>query len=93
VPKWEDKETTLAELKARVAKTIDYVKSFKASEIDGSESRDVTLPIGGQPTTMKGQDYLVNHVLPNFYFHATTTYALLRHAGVNIGKRDFLNRA
>lgn len=93
VPKYEDTEKSIAELKARIAKVTAYVQGFKAADIDGSESRDVTLPIGGQPMTFKGQDYLVNFALPNFYFHATTAYAILRHCGVNIGKRDFLARA
>jgi hypothetical protein len=92
-PKYEDTETTIAALKARIAKTVAFVKSFKPDAIDGSEARDVTIPIGGQPTTFKGQDYLVGFALPNFYFHATTAYAILRHCGVGIGKRDFLGRS
>lgn len=92
VPKYEDTEKTIAELKARIAKTIAYVRSFKPSAIDGSEERAITIPIAGQPTTFKGLDYLVNQALPNFYFHATAAYAILRHCGVNIGKRDFLGR-
>jgi len=93
VPKYEDTETTLAELKARIAKTIAFVQSIEPAALDGSEIRDVTLPIAGRPTTFKGRDYLVNFALPNFYFHATTAYAILRHCGLNIGKRDFLGRA
>lgn len=92
VPKYEDNETTIDQLKARIAKTIDYVKTFKSEQIDGSEAREITLPIGGQPMTFKGQDYLVAFALPNFYFHATAAYAILRHNGVDVGKRDFLNR-
>jgi uncharacterized protein len=92
VPKYEDTEKTFAELKARIAKVTTYVQGFKAADLDGSETRDVTLPIGGQPMTFKGQDYLINFALPNFYFHATTAYAILRHCGVSIGKRDFLAR-
>jgi len=90
VPSWEDKETTLADLKACIARTIDYVKSIKDSEIDGSEDRDINLTIGGQPLKLKGQAYLVHMALPNFYFHVTAAYAILRHAGVEIGKRDFM---
>ena len=93
VPKYEDTEKTIPELKARIAKVTAYVQGFKPADLDGSETRDVTLPIGGQPMTFKGQDYLVNFALPNFYFHATAAYAILRHCGVNIGKRDFLARA
>jgi uncharacterized protein len=89
-PKWEDTEASFDELKARVAKTIDYVKSFSAAQIDGSEERDITLPLGGKPMTFKGQRYLINFALPNFYFHATTAYDILRHNGVDVGKRDFL---
>jgi uncharacterized protein len=92
VPKYEDTEKTIAELKARIAKVTAYVQSFKPSDLDGSETRDVTFPVGGQPMTFKGADYLVNYALPNFYFHATTAYAILRHCGVGIGKRDFLAR-
>ncbi|MFI4986580.1 MAG: DUF1993 family protein [Alphaproteobacteria bacterium] len=93
VPKYEDSEKTLAELKARIAKTVAYVQGFKPGAIDGSETRAITIPMGGQPTTFTGQDYLVTFALPNFYFHATTAYAILRHCGVNIGKRDFLGRS
>jgi hypothetical protein len=93
VPKYEDTEKTIPELKARIAKVTGYVQGFKPGDLEGSESRDVTLPIGGQPMTFKGQDYLVNFALPNFYFHATAAYAILRHCGVNVGKRDFLARS
>ena len=91
--KYEDTEATLPELKARIAKTVAYVKSFKPEAIDGSEAREITFPVGGKPTTFKGQDYLVNFALPNFYFHATTAYAILRHCGVPIGKGNFLGRS
>lgn len=90
-PKYEDTEKTIGELKARIAKTIAFVESFKPAAIDGSEGREITIPVGGQPKTFKGQDYLVNFALPNFYFHATAAYAILRHCGVKLGKRDFLN--
>jgi hypothetical protein len=93
VPKWEDNEKTLGELKARIARTIDHVKSIKDAEIDGSEERDISLTVGGQPMSFKGQTYLVNFALPNFYFHVTTAYAILRHAGLAIGKRDFMGQA
>ncbi len=90
IPKYEDVETTIPELRARIAKVTAFVNGFVPADLDGAESRDVTLPIGGQPPTFKGQDYLVNFALPNFYFHATTAYAILRHCGVAIGKRDFM---
>ncbi len=89
-PKFPDEEKTIDDLKARIAKTIDFVKGVKPAGIDGSEDRAIAIPIGGQTYNFKGQGYLVNMVLPNFYFHATTAYAILRHCGVEVGKRDFL---
>ena len=74
-------------------KTLDFVQSLKPAQIDGSEGREITIPIGGQPRAFTGQSYLVDFALPNFYFHATTAYAILRHAGVELGKRDFLGWA
>ena len=90
VPKWDDTEASLDDLRARIRRTVDYVQSFPASQIDGTETREITLPMRSGPVTYSGQDYLTQFVLPNVYFHATTTYTLLRHAGVEIGKRDFL---
>jgi uncharacterized protein len=91
VPKWEDNETTLLDVRDRVRKTLDYVQSFSAAQIDGTEEKAIVLPMRvGDPLHFTGENYLKHFVLPNFYFHATTTYALLRHAGVDIGKRDFL---
>jgi len=90
VPKFEDTESTLEELKARIAKTLSFIKSVSAGEIDGSEEKDVTLTIGGQPRTLKGQRYLLHNALPNFFFHVTTAYDILRHKGVEVGKRDYL---
>ena len=93
-PKFPDEEKSFEELKARIARTIDYVKGFKPADIDGTAEKDVTFPIGPQQTmTLKGAPYLVGFALPNFYFHATTAYDILRHAGVELGKRDFLGRA
>jgi uncharacterized protein len=89
-PKYEDNESTIDELKARIAKTIAFVSSVPASEIDGSEERDVTITVGGQPRTMKGQHYLFHNALPNFFFHVTTAYDILRHKGVEVGKRDYM---
>ena len=93
-PKFPDEEKTIAELKARIAKTLDYVKSVTPAQIDSAVDKDVTFPIGPQQTmTLKGSDYLVGFALPNFYFHAATAYDIFRHAGIEIGKRDFLGRA
>jgi hypothetical protein len=89
-PKYEDTESTFEELKARIAKTIDFVTSVPAAEIDGSEEKDLTLTIGGQPRTMRGQHYLFHNMLPNFFFHVTTAYDILRHKGVEVGKRDYM---
>ena len=93
-PKFPDEEKSFDDLKARIAKTLDYMKSVKAEAIDGAEEKDITFPIGPEnKMTLKGAPYLVGFALPNFYFHATTAYDILRHAGVEIGKRDFLGRA
>jgi len=90
VPKYADEEQTFAELKARIAKTVKFVEGFKPKDIDGSETRDITLAVGGQEMRFKGEPYLVHFALPNFYFHATTAYDILRRCGVAIGKRDFI---
>jgi hypothetical protein len=90
VPKYADEETSFADLRARIARTIDFVRSFEPSDIDGSEDRDITNTAGGREMRSKGQQYLVNFVLPNFYFHVTTAYDILRHCGLPIGKRDFI---
>lgn len=90
VPKYADDEKTFAEIKARIAKTVKFVEGFSPKDIEGSEGRDITLPVGGQDMHFKGEPYLVHFALPNFYFHATTAYAILRRCGVDIGKRDFL---
>jgi hypothetical protein len=89
-PKYEDNETSIDQLKARVARTVDFIKEFKPAQIDGSEERDINLVLGGQPRDFKGEDYLVGLALPNFYFHVTTAYAILRHNGVELGKGDYL---
>ena len=90
IPKHEDTEQTFADLKARIAKTVEFIRSVPAREIDGSEDRAVTLKLRGQDTTFKGADFLLAFAWPNFYFHVTTAYNILRHNGVEIGKRDFL---
>jgi uncharacterized protein len=90
-PRYEDNETTIAELKARITKTIAFLKTVDAASIDAAVDREITFPLG--PTRkghMKGIDYLNHFALPNFHFHVTTAYDILRHSGVEIGKRDFL---
>jgi len=89
-PKFEDKETTLAELRERIDATIAYVKSVPAAQIDGSEDKDITIPRRDGSTVMKGEAYLKHFALPNLFFHVTTAYALLRHNGVELGKMDYL---
>jgi hypothetical protein len=89
-PKWEDNETTFAELIARVDRAIEAVKAFTPAQIDGSEARPVTRPVRGEPKTFTGINYLLQYSLPNFYFHVTTAYAILRSNGVEVGKGDFI---
>jgi hypothetical protein len=89
-PKYENTEASFAELKARIARTLDFVQGFEPAQIDGSETREVTIAMGGNPAKFEGQPYLVKFVLPNFFFHCATAYNVLRHAGVPVGKRDFL---
>lgn len=91
VPTVPDTEKTFAELKARLAKTIEYVKAFKPEQFEGGDTKDVTFPVGPNNTlTLKGQQFLNSFAFPNFYFHAATAHGILRHNGVEIGKRDFL---
>lgn len=94
IPAWEDNEASLADLRARVRRTIDYVSSFTPSQIDGSESRPVSVPRrNAEPLQFDGESFLKHYAMPNFYFHVTMTYALLRHAGVDVGKVDYLRGA
>jgi uncharacterized protein len=91
VPSTPDTEKSFDELKQRLAKTIDYVKAFKPAQFDGADARDVTFPVGPTNTmTLKGQQFVSAMAFPNFYFHAATAHGILRHNGVEIGKRDFL---
>jgi len=90
MPVFDDKETTLAELKARVDKTIAFIQSVPAEKIDGSEDKDIVIVRRDKETRYKGMQFLLGHAIPNFYFHVTTAYNILRHNGVEIGKRDFL---
>ena len=89
-PKFDDNEASIAELRERVHKTLEFIKSVPAAKIDGTDDNDVTIPRRDGTMTLKGEVYLKHFVLPNFYFHMTTTYALLRHNGVELGKMDFL---
>ena len=85
-----DTETSLDELQARIASTLAYIGSFTPAQIDGSESRPITLPLRTGEVKLAGQAYLLDFALPNFWFHVTTAYAILRHNGVDIGKTDFI---
>jgi hypothetical protein len=90
VPKFADIETSFDELQQRLARVSEFVRGIDPDRIGGSEEREIVLTIGGQPKTFNGQTYLFSFALPNFYFHLTTAYAILRHNGIMIGKRDFL---
>lgn len=89
-PKWADDEQTFADLHRRIARTRDHLQSFRREDFDGWETRDIELKYPNGTLTFKGKDYLLTHVVPNFYFHYTTAYLILRHNGVQIGKRDYL---
>ncbi|MFI4907691.1 MAG: DUF1993 family protein [Steroidobacterales bacterium] len=89
-PKFEDKEQTFEELRARIARTIDFIKGVPASSLEGSEDRLIKVPARDRTLEFKGLDYLIRWVIPNALFHVTMAYAILRHGGVDIGKTDFL---
>ncbi|WP_271407925.1 DUF1993 domain-containing protein [Pseudomonas sp. Q1-7] len=90
VPSWADTETSFEELQARISKTLDFIKGIDAARLEGSESRTVVLKMRSGDMSFSGQDYLLSFALPNFYFHITAAYAILRHNGVDVGKMDFL---
>jgi hypothetical protein len=90
VPSWPDNEASFGDLQARLKKAIDFAKGFKPDRFNDAEDRDISLTVGNEKMNWKGAVYLFNFALPNFYFHATTTYLILRHNGVDLGKRDFL---
>ncbi len=90
VPYYEDDEKTLAELKVRIARTVAFIRSVPAQQIDGTEDDVIVLPVTGKETRYTGMQLLLGHSMPNVYFHATTAYNILRQNGVEIGKRDFL---
>ncbi|MEO8386702.1 MAG: DUF1993 family protein [Betaproteobacteria bacterium] len=90
LPKYDDTESTFAELAARIDKTLTFVSTFTPAQINGQEDRDIQLTIAGNPVTFKGQPYLLHFAMPNLYFHMSMAYAILRHNGVDVGKRDFI---
>ena len=89
-PKWPDEEKTFADLHARIAKTIAHLSSFKPAQFEGADTRTIELKFPNASFTFTGKDYLLTNLIPNFYFHYVTAYAILRHNGVQIGKRDYL---
>jgi len=92
-PKYEDNEATLDELRARIRKTLEFMQSVPADKVDGSEEREIVVPLRNGELKFTGERYLKHYAMPNFYFHCTTAYALLRHAGVDIGKVDYIGAA
>jgi hypothetical protein len=90
IPVYEDNEKTLADMKARIAKTVAFIQTVTPVQIDGSEDKEIVIKRGDKETHYKGMQFLLGHALPNFYFHVTTAYNILRHNGVEIGKRDYL---
>jgi hypothetical protein len=92
IPSVPDTESTIPELKERIAKTLAFMETIKPEQMEGSDARSITLKVGPNDMTFNGSDYLLHFALPNFYFHCTTAYAILRHNGLEIGKRDFMRR-
>jgi hypothetical protein len=90
VPKYEDSETSFAELQERIARTLAHLATFSAADIDGSDARTIELKLGDREMSLSGMDYLLNIAMPNFYFHVTTAYDILRHNGVPLRKRTFM---
>ncbi len=89
-PKYEDTEKTFPELLARIDRTLEFIGAIKPEQIDGQEGRTISMTIGGNPMTFAGQPYLLHFAIPNFFFHVTTAYAILRENGIDVGKRDFV---
>jgi len=90
IPKHEDTEKTFNELQARIQTTLDFIGTVKRAQIDGSEEKNIHLKLGTREVDWKGMQYLLGQALPNFYFHVVTAYDILRHNGVEIGKRDYI---
>ena len=93
VPSYEDKESSFPELQARIAKTISFLQTLSPEQIDGNEQREIHLKFGSNELNFLGLPYLLDFVIPNFHFHLTTTYAILRHMGIDVGKMDYVGRA
>lgn len=91
-PSYEDNEKTFPELIARLDKTVEFLRTFKPEQIDGSEARTINIKVAGQPMTLQGMTFLLQRALPNLFFHTTTAYAILRHNGVEVGKKDYLGK-
>jgi hypothetical protein len=92
IPSWPDTEKTIDELKARIQKALDFVAGFSAADLEGSDKKTVRIKVSGVETDLSGEVYLLQRALPNFYFHVTTAYDILRHNGVPVGKSDFLGK-
>ena len=92
LPSLPDQDNSFAEVQSRIDKTVDFLKGLRANQIDGKDDSDVTVTIGGQPRTMKGQNYLYHFAMLQVQFHATTAYDIVRHVGVTLGKRDYLGQ-
>jgi uncharacterized protein len=92
VPRHEDTEQTFVELKARIAKTIDFIESVAPAQLEGTEDKKIHLKLGSREVDYTGMQYLLGHALPNFYFHVTTAYDILRHDGVELAKRDYIGK-
>jgi len=92
IPVFEDNEKTLAELKERIEKTIAFVKTMTPAQLDGTEDKEIVIKRADKETRYNGMQFLLGHAIPNFYFHVATTYNILRHNGVEIGKRDYLGQ-
>lgn len=90
IPKWEDDEASFADVHARIRRALDYFSKFKPDQFEGAEERDIELRVRDNALKFTGKEYLLSFVLPNFYFHVSTAYNILRHNGLDIGKRDFL---
>jgi len=91
-PPYEDNEASFADLKARIDKTVAFIQSVKPEQLEGAESRQITLKLGGKDRQFSGQNYLLHQAFPNFFFHVSAAYMILRHCGVNIGKADFIGQ-
>jgi uncharacterized protein len=91
-PAYEDNEASFAELQARIDKTVAFINGLKPAQFEGAETREVTLKQGDKTRALTGQTFLLHNALPNFFFHVTTAYAILRHCGVPLGKSDFLGQ-